>query len=164
MTENNETRSMFTTQSPSEGDVVFADGPGVTVEIDINASPEEVFSNRSFNLGVPDKHNGCSTKTSEFKVVTEAYNILSNYKLRLEYDRWLDDVIVGENGQVVRRRKEGASRAAERNPFYRKVYSPAAPPGMKTFDRQRHYGMYIVLLLCFCVCVCLYIELCSMCI
>jgi len=112
----------------------------------------------------PDKHNGCSTKTSEFKVVTEAYNILSNYKLRLEYDRWLDDVIVGENGQVVRRRKEGASRAAERNPFYRKVYSPAAPPGMKTFDRQRHYGMYIVLLLCFCVCVCLYIELCSMCI
>jgi len=92
----------------------------------------------------PDKHNGCSTKTSEFKVVTEAYNILSNYKLRLEYDRWLDDVIVGENGQVVRRRKEGASRAAERNPFYRKVYSPAAPPGMKTFDRQRHYGMWFV--------------------
>ena len=91
----------------------------------------------------PDKHNGCSIKTSEFKVVTEAYNILSNYKLRLEYDRWLDDVIVGENGQI-RRRKEGASRAAERNPFYRKVYSPAAPPGMKTFDRQRHYGMYIV--------------------
>ena len=99
----------------------------------------------------PDKHNGCSTKTSEFKVVTEAYNILSNYKLRLEYDRWLDDVVVGENGQVVRRRKEGSSRAAERNPFYRKVYSPAAPPGMKTFDRQRHYGKYIVLLLfCFC--------------
>ena len=28
-------------------------------------------------------------------------------------------------------RKKGGSRAAERNPFYRKVYSPAAPPGMK---------------------------------
>ena len=44
MTENNEIRSIFTTQSPSEGDVVFADGPGVTVEIDINASPDEVWA------------------------------------------------------------------------------------------------------------------------
>ena len=44
MTENNEIRSIFTTQSPSEEDVVFADGPGVTVEIDINASPDEVWA------------------------------------------------------------------------------------------------------------------------
>ena len=85
----------------------------------------------------PDKHNGCSIKTSEFQQVTDAYNILSNYTKRIEYDRWLDGVVVGEDGVV---RKGGVSRAAERNPFYRKVYSPAAPPGMKTFDRQRHYG------------------------
>ena len=44
MTENNETRSMFTTQSSSEGDAVFADGPGVTVEIDIDASPSDVWA------------------------------------------------------------------------------------------------------------------------
>jgi DnaJ-class molecular chaperone len=97
----------------------------------------------------PDKHDGCSIKTSEFHQVTDAYNILSNYTKRIEYDRWLDGVVVGEDGVV---RKGGvSSRAAERNPFYRKVYSPAAPPGMKTFDRQRHYGkcaccIHIVLL------------------
>jgi len=46
-------------------------------------------------------------------------------------------VLLGENGVI---RKKGGSRAAGQNPFYRKVYSPAAPPGRKTFVRQRHYG------------------------
>ena len=89
----------------------------------------------------PDKHDGCSIKTSEFQQVTDAYNILSNHTKRIEYDRWLDGVVVGEDGVV---RKRGVSKAAERNPFYRKVYSPAAPPGMKTFDRQRHYGKLVL--------------------
>mmetsp|Transcript_14771 Transcript_14771/g.28168 ORF Transcript_14771/g.28168 Transcript_14771/m.28168 type:complete len:273 (-) Transcript_14771:25-843(-) len=93
----------------------------------------------------PDRHDGCDIKTAEFKEVSEAYRILSDYRERIEYDRWLDDVTVGENGRIVRKRAGGgvsSSRAAERNPFYRKVYSPAAPPGMKTFDRQRHYDMH----------------------
>lgn len=84
----------------------------------------------------PDRHDGCETKTSEFKDVSEAYRILSDYTKRIEYDRWLDGVVLGEDGTIQKR----TSRAAQRNPFYRKVYSPAAPPGMKTFDRQRHYG------------------------
>ena len=85
----------------------------------------------------PDRHEGCERKTAEFKELGEAYRVLSDHVRRTEYDRWLDQVTVGDDGRV---RKRGASRAAERNPFYRKVYSPAAPPGMKTFDRQRHYG------------------------
>jgi curved DNA-binding protein CbpA len=76
-------------------------------------------------------------KTAQFKEVNEAYRILSDITLRREYDRWLDTVDITSDGHVYKR---GISRAAERNPFYRKVYSPAAPPGMKTFDRQRHYG------------------------
>ena len=76
-------------------------------------------------------------KTAQFKEVNEAYRILSDIALRREYDRWLDTVNITSDGHVYKR---GTSRAAERNPFYRKVYSPAAPPGMKTFDRQRHYG------------------------
>jgi curved DNA-binding protein CbpA len=76
-------------------------------------------------------------KTAQFKEVNEAYRILSDIALRREYDRWLDTVDITSDGHVYKR---GTSRAAERNPFYRKVYSPAAPPGMKTFDRQRHYG------------------------
>ncbi len=43
MPKNSEVRSMFTTQSPPDGDVVLANGPGVTVEIDINASPTDVW-------------------------------------------------------------------------------------------------------------------------
>ena len=77
-------------------------------------------------------------KTAQFKEVNEAYRILSDSTLRREYDRWLDTVDVTSDGHVYKR--GSGSRAAERNPFYRKVYSPAAPPGMKTFDRQRHYG------------------------
>lgn len=88
----------------------------------------------------PDRHDGCDVKTAEFKEVSEAYRVLSDYNARAEYDRWLDGVSISADGKVIRKR--GVSRAAERNPFYRKVYSPAAPPGMKTFDRQRHYDMH----------------------
>ena len=86
----------------------------------------------------PDRHgrNNCDERTAEFREVSEAYRILCDRHARAEYDRWLDGAeIIGADGRVVRR-----SRAAERNPHYRKVYSPAAPPGMKTFDRQRHFG------------------------
>eukprot|EP00571_Detonula_confervacea_P013829 CAMPEP_0172301048 /NCGR_PEP_ID=MMETSP1058-20130122/3018_1 /TAXON_ID=83371 /ORGANISM="Detonula confervacea, Strain CCMP 353" /LENGTH=267 /DNA_ID=CAMNT_0013011037 /DNA_START=112 /DNA_END=915 /DNA_ORIENTATION=- len=87
----------------------------------------------------PDRHDGCEIKTSAFKEVSEAYRVLSDHRKRVEYDRWIDGVSMGADGKV---RKKGMSRAAERNPFYRKVYSPAAPPGMKTFDRQRHFDMH----------------------
>lgn len=87
----------------------------------------------------PDRHDGCDIKTAEFKEVSEAYRILSDFTKRNEYDRWLDGVSLDSDGRI---RRKGTSRAAQRNPFYRKVYSPAAPPGMKTFDRQRHYDMH----------------------
>ncbi len=87
----------------------------------------------------PDRHDGCNIKTAEFKEASEAYRILSDYTKRIEYDRWLDGVSLDSDGKI---RRKGTSRAAQRNPFYRKVYSPAAPPGMKTFDRQRHYDMH----------------------
>ena len=44
MSEKNEVRSIFTAQSPSEGDLSFDGGHGVTVEIDIDASPAEVWA------------------------------------------------------------------------------------------------------------------------
>ena len=90
----------------------------------------------------PDRHDGCDIKTAEFKEVSEAYRILSDYSKRIEYDRWLDGVSLDSDGRIIRQRRRGTSNAAQRNPFYRKVYSPAAPPGMKTFDRQRHYDMH----------------------
>lgn len=86
----------------------------------------------------PDRHgHNCDKRTAEFREMSEAYRILCDRHARAEYDRWLDGADIGADGRVVRR-----SRAAERNPHYRKVYSPAAPPGMKTFDRQRHFGEY----------------------
>ena len=53
----------------------------------------------------PDKHDGCSIKTSEFQKVTDAYNILSNHTKRIEYDRWLDGVVVGEDGPSSEKRR-----------------------------------------------------------
>ena len=44
---------------------------------------------------------------------------------------------LGGNGVI---RKKGGSRAAERNPFYGKVYSPVAPVVTEEDGRQRHYG------------------------
>jgi molecular chaperone DnaJ len=101
-------------------------------------TPEIKQSYRRIALALhPDRHNGCPNKSDEFKAVTEAY-LLIDYGKRVEYDKWLSSVRF-EGDKVV---KKGVSRAAERNPFYRKVYSPQAPPGMKTFDRQRHYGEF----------------------
>jgi DnaJ-class molecular chaperone len=93
----------------------------------------------------PDRGHNCELRTREFKEVSEAYRILSDRTSRAEYDRWIEDVEFDDDGRVLKRRGGGnnggsSSRAAERNPFYRRVYSPAAPPGMKTFDRQRHFG------------------------
>ena len=84
------------------------------------ASPTEVKkAYREIALRLhPDRHDGCATKTAAFKEVSEAYRVLSDGGERREYDRWLNDVDVGGDGTV---KKRGASRAAERNPFYRKV-------------------------------------------
>ncbi len=81
--------------------------------------------------------NNNDMKTEEFKKVSEAYGILRDRSLRAQYDKWLDS---GGGAHT----QSSSSRAAARNPFYRKVYSPAAPPGMKTFDPQRHYGKSII--------------------
>jgi DnaJ-class molecular chaperone len=90
-------------------------------------SPEIKQSYRRIALALhPDRNNGCPVKSDEFKAATEAYNILIDYRKRVEYDTWLSGVRF-EGDKVIRK---GVSRASERNPLYRKVYSPAATPGM----------------------------------
>jgi molecular chaperone DnaJ len=103
-------------------------------------SPEIKQSYRCIALALhPNRNNGCPTKSDEFKAVTEAYTISK----RKEYDTWLSGVQF-EDDRII---KKGVSWAAERNPFYRKVYLPTSPLGMKTFDRQSHYGEWSIYLM-----------------
>ena len=74
----------------------------------------------------PDRHDGCEEKSKEFQRASEAYAILSDHEKRRSYDS-------GQNSQ-------GRRRAPP--PNYRKVYSPKAPPGFKTFDAKKHYDMH----------------------
>lgn len=100
--------------------------PGIGVK---NATDSSTTTNNN------NSNDSNHIRTEEFKKVNEAYGILRDRSLRTQYDKWLDAVDSGGTGSHAH-----TSRAAARNPFYRKVYSPAAPPGMKTFDPQKHYG------------------------
>lgn len=74
----------------------------------------------------PDRHDGCDQKSDEFKDLNEAYKVLSDNAQRTSYDR-------------------GSSQKQKRRPpppNYRKVYSPRAPPGFKTFNAQKHFDMH----------------------
>jgi len=74
----------------------------------------------------PDRNEGCPQKAAVFKQASEAYTILSNHQERTQYDSIV--------GNTLPRRKPP--------PNYRKVYSPRAPKGFKTFDSQRHWDYH----------------------
>ena len=80
----------------------------------------------------PDRHDGCDMKAEEFKELNEAYDTLSDNSKRNAYD-----TLSGyTDGNYNRNRRTAPP------PNYRKVYSPRAPPGMKTFDEKRHFDMH----------------------
>jgi DnaJ-class molecular chaperone len=76
----------------------------------------------------PDRHDGCDMKAEEFKEINEAYDTLSDISRKQAYDN-MSGYDAGN-----RRRPPPAN--------YRKVYSPRAPPGFKTFDQKRHFDMH----------------------
>mmetsp|Transcript_13054 Transcript_13054/g.28296 ORF Transcript_13054/g.28296 Transcript_13054/m.28296 type:complete len:248 (-) Transcript_13054:55-798(-) len=83
----------------------------------------------------PDRHDGCDAKAEEFKTLNEAYDTLSDGSKRSAYDTLsgFGDLDGG---------KYNKNRRTAPPPNYRKVYSPRAPPGFKTFDEKRHFDMH----------------------
>eukprot|EP00978_Attheya_sp_CCMP212_P021142 scaffold61394_cov43-Attheya_sp.AAC.1 len=87
----------------------------------------------------PDRHDGCDIKTREFKEASEAYRTLSDHETRKQYDTvasasWGGHFNYGSGTSDVKPKAPP--------PNYRKVYSPRAPKGMKTFDPKKHYEMH----------------------
>eukprot|EP00548_Thalassiothrix_antarctica_P001423 CAMPEP_0194146344 /NCGR_PEP_ID=MMETSP0152-20130528/20531_1 /TAXON_ID=1049557 /ORGANISM="Thalassiothrix antarctica, Strain L6-D1" /LENGTH=233 /DNA_ID=CAMNT_0038846839 /DNA_START=263 /DNA_END=964 /DNA_ORIENTATION=- len=78
----------------------------------------------------PDRNGGDKQKTIMFREVSEAYAILSDHSKRTTYDMTYG----GGSTSSSQRRRPRAD--------YRKVYSPRAPPGFKTFDAKKHYDMH----------------------
>jgi molecular chaperone DnaJ len=76
----------------------------------------------------PDRTAGDPHKANVFKAASEAYNVLSDHSKRTAYDS------IAHPKHTQQRRPPPAN--------YRKVYSPRAPPGFKTFDPKRHYDMH----------------------
>lgn len=76
----------------------------------------------------PDKTDGDPHKANVFKFASEAYTILSDHSKRTAYDT------------ITQRKPHQQQRRPP--PNYRKVYSPKAPPGFKTFDSKRHFDMH----------------------
>ena len=64
--------------------------------------------------------------------MNEAYDTLSDISKRSAYD-----TLSGFDSGTYNRNRRTAPP-----PNYRKVYSPRAPPGMKTFDEKRHFDMH----------------------
>lgn len=83
----------------------------------------------------PDRHDGCETKSDEFKALNEAYDTLSDRRRRDEYDGGG----VNGNGSSGRYNKNRRKPPPQN---YRRVYSPRPPPGFNTFDKKRHFDMH----------------------
>lgn len=89
----------------------------------------------------PDRHDGCDIKTREFKEASEAYRTLSDHETRKQYDNVASASWRGGHYYPY---GSGTSDKKPKAPpsNYRKVYSPRAPKGMKTFDPKKHYEMH----------------------
>lgn len=78
----------------------------------------------------PDKHDGCSKKEAQFKIVNEAYDVLRDEGKRREYD-----FVVGH--------RYNRNRRTAPPKDYRKVYTSRPPPDWKTvWDHAHHYEMH----------------------
>lgn len=78
----------------------------------------------------PDRNDGCDIKSTLFKQINEAYNVLMDTRLRREYDQ--------VHGIYFRR------VTTEHTPLYRKVYAPSPPPEWKgkVWDHTKHYDYH----------------------
>jgi curved DNA-binding protein CbpA len=92
----------------------------------------------------PDRNKGDPHKTIQFKLVTEAYDVLSDHRQRGHYDSEAGHGH-GHGGHAhgMRGNKRPGSTSPPRNPNYRKVYAPRPPPEWKrTWDHNKHYQMH----------------------
>eukprot|EP00617_Octactis_speculum_P010680 CAMPEP_0185775682 /NCGR_PEP_ID=MMETSP1174-20130828/82924_1 /TAXON_ID=35687 /ORGANISM="Dictyocha speculum, Strain CCMP1381" /LENGTH=175 /DNA_ID=CAMNT_0028463345 /DNA_START=56 /DNA_END=583 /DNA_ORIENTATION=+ len=77
----------------------------------------------------PDRNGGCTDKTRDFKLASEAYRVLSDELLRRNYDNEIG---------ILRKSVQSAARKS-------KIYAPARPKEWnKTYDfdewNKQHYG------------------------
>ena len=85
----------------------------------------------------PDRTDGDEHKTHVFKQASEAYNVLSDHSKRSHYDR-----AIFHHDSSSQQPRPHRRTTVPRRDHYRKVYSPRAPPGFKTFDSKRHWEMH----------------------
>ena len=86
----------------------------------------------------PDRTNGCPDKVQAFRDATEAYGILSDHDLRVQYDR----TYLGRTSTTTSTSKDvpPGRRSSLKN--YRKVYVSHPPPNGKWYDAHKHYEMH----------------------
>lgn len=90
----------------------------------------------------PDRNNGDRNKTLQFKLVTEAYTVLTNVRERGYYDAESGHSH-HHGGHGMRGNRRPGHASPPRNPNYRKVYAPRPPPEWKrTWDHKKHYEMH----------------------
>ena len=88
----------------------------------------------------PDMHKNDSSKTMEFKRVTEAYNVLSDESQKRDYDDSIGNMEAAFNRSWTNRNRKTAVP-----PNYRKVYASQAPPPSwkgRTWNHDIHYKMH----------------------
>eukprot|EP01082_Thalassiosira_pseudonana_P006002 g5672.t1 g5672 contig2:1034605-1035054(-) len=71
----------------------------------------------------PDRHNNCRIKTDEFKQLTEAYQVLTDFTKRSEYDRWLLKMMRMRKNTAGSIDNANTRNNVGQNVFYTKGYS-----------------------------------------
>lgn len=91
----------------------------------------------------PDVNGGCPDKTKEFKLVSQAYDILSDPSLRKKYD-WESGAHHARSRANWKAAGDFQSQASNggKNADWGKVYAPKPPPGFEVFDHQLWYEMH----------------------
>jgi curved DNA-binding protein CbpA len=93
----------------------------------------------------PDRNGGDRNKTVQFKLVTEAYQVLTNVRERGYYDAEAGHSHHhgGSHNHSGMRGNKRNGFSPPKNPNYRKVYAPRPPPEWKrTWDHEKHYDMH----------------------
>jgi DnaJ-class molecular chaperone len=111
--------------------------PGATI-VEIKAS----YRKLAMQLH-PDRNNGDRGKTIQFKLVTEAYDVMMDVRQRKEYDSEAGHGYYNHNSSHSRANRRPGAGSDTRNANYRKVYAPRPPPEWKrTWDHERHFKMH----------------------